>query len=397
VANFLFINYEYPPIGGGSATACQQIARVLSKRGHHITVLTSGIGSLHGTVSEDGVTIVRIRALRNSPHQSGIIEMVGYILSAGWHSVRLAQTHPIDSVLAFFSVPGGVVARWLHLLTRIPYVVSLRGGDVPGTEPHLAIFYRLLQPLRRDIFRHAQAVCAPSVGLKALSEKTDPFPVQVVPNGVDTDLCRPAFQRRAKVPILLSVGRLHAQKNVGFLLKLVAAITTKTEVRGQIIGDGPERPSLEAAAAALGISNYVQFDGWLPREAVREAYQSATLLVHASSYEGMSNVILEALASGLPVAASRIPENSELIQDGTNGFLFDPAGAPAELADRISPLFQDQTTWNRLSAAARATIEKRFSWNHTADLYEELLQSNRRFTQIDADKDQPRMDTNGRE
>jgi glycosyltransferase involved in cell wall biosynthesis len=230
-----------------------------------------------------------------------------------------------------------------------------------------------LQPLRRDIFKHARAVCAPSQGLKALSEKTDPFPVQVVPNGINTDLFRPEPERHAKVPTLLSVGRLHTQKNVGYLLHLVAALKNKTEIRAQIIGDGPEHPGLERTAAALGITECVQFSGWLSREAVREAYQSARFLVHASSYEGMSNVILEALASGLPVIASDIPENVELINDDANGFLFDPAGDPALLAERIVPLFRDQTTWNRLSTAARATIEKKFSWNHAADLYEKLL------------------------
>jgi glycosyltransferase involved in cell wall biosynthesis len=299
--------------------------------------------------------------------------MASYVLLASWHAVRLARDHQIDSMLAFFSVPGGIVARWVNLWTRIPYVVSLRGGDVPGTEPHLKIFYRVLQPLRRDIFKHARAVCAPSQGLKALSEKTDPFPVEVVPNGINTDLFRPEPERHAKVPTLLSVGRLHAQKNVGYLLNLVAALKSKTEVRALIIGDGPERPGLEATAAALRITDYVQFAGWLPREEVREAYQSATFLVHASSYEGMSNVILEALASGLPVVASQIPGNTELIEDGINGFLFDPAGDPAQLADRISPLFQDPNHWDRLSTAARATIEKQFSWNHAADLYEKLL------------------------
>jgi len=370
---FLFINYEYPPIGGGSATACQQIARTFANRGHRVVVLTAGIGAVHGTVTEDAVTVVRLRALRKSPHQSGVIEMATYALLATWHALRLARAHQIDSALAFFSVPGGIVARWLNLWTRIPYVVSLRGGDVPGTEPHLEIFYRVLQPLRRDILKRAQAVCAPSQGLKALSEKSDPFPVQVVPNGINTDLFRPEPERRVKVPTLLSVGRLHTQKNVGYLLNLVAAIKGKTEVKALIIGDGPERPGLEATAAALRITDCVQFAGWLSREEVREAYQAATFLVHASTYEGMSNVILEALASGLPVAASQIQENSELIQDGANGFLFDPTENPAQLADRILPLFQDQTNWDRLSAAARATIENQFSWQHTADLYEKLL------------------------
>jgi glycosyltransferase involved in cell wall biosynthesis len=373
VANFLFINYEYPPIGGGSATACQQIARNFVGRGHRVIVLTSGIDSRFGITNENGVTVVRVRALRKSAHQSGILEMASYILAASWRGPGVVKQYRIDSALAFFSVPGGIVARWLHLRMGIPYLVSLRGGDVPGTEPHLGLFYRALQPVRRDILKHSRGICAPSQGLKELSEQNDPFPVNIVPNGVDTDLFRPDAQHHPKVPTLLSVGRLHAQKNVTYLLKLVARLKSRTEARARIIGDGPERANLEATAAALGIRDRVQFDGWLSREDVRKAYQSATLLIHASSYEGMSNVILEALASGLPVAASQIPENTELIQDGKNGLLFDSAGDPAQLADRILPLFEDQIGWTRLSAAARATIEKRFSWNHTADLYENLL------------------------
>jgi glycosyltransferase involved in cell wall biosynthesis len=375
VSNYLFVNYEYPPIGGGAATACQQIARAFAKRGHHVVVLAAGFGRLQGETVEDGVTVVRIPSARKSAHQSGIFEMLSYVLLASRKAVGISKAHRIDTSLAFFSVPGGIVARWLHLRRRIPYVVSLRGGDVPGTEPHLGVFYSVLRPARHDILRHAQAVCAPSQGLKELSEKIDPFPVQVAPNGVDTELFRPDPDRRAKVPTLLSVGRLHAQKNVSYLLNLVTVLKNKIEIRARIIGDGPERSRLEAAAAVLGIADCVQFEGWLARDAIREAYQSATILIHASSYEGMSNVILEALASGLPVAASRIPENNELIEDGTNGFLFEPATDATKLADRILPLLQDQTNWNRLSTAARSTSESRFSWNHAADLYEKLLRT----------------------
>jgi glycosyltransferase involved in cell wall biosynthesis len=386
VASFLFINYEYPPIGGGSATACQQIARTFAKRGHQIVVLTAGLGSLHGTVVEDAVTIMRIRALRKSPHQSGIIEMASYVLLASWHAVRLARSQQIDFALAFFSVPGGIVARWLNLWTRIPYVVSLRGGDVPGTEPHLAMFYRVLQPLRRNIFKNARSICAPSQGLKELSERADPFPVQVIPNGVDLELFRPDSAVRPKTLTLLSVGRLHVQKNVAYLLKILAAIRDgyKTPVTARIVGDGPERSALEQLVTDLGLADAVKFEGWLDREAVRRAYQSATFLIHASSYEGMSNVILEALASGLPVGASRIPGNTELVQPGLNGFLVDTEADPAKAAELIYSLFSNQPEWEKLSQGARATIEQRFSWTHAANLYEQLL-SNRESAEAGQD------------
>jgi glycosyltransferase involved in cell wall biosynthesis len=379
---FLFINYEYPPVGGGSATACEQIARILAKRGHRIVVLTTGIGSLVGTGEENGVTVVRLRALRKSVHQSGILEMLSYVLAASWKAVGLVKAYKIDSTLAFFSVPGGIVARWIHLRAGTPYVISLRGGDVPGTEPHLVFFYRMLHPVRHDILKHASGITAPSEGLKTLSEKTDPFRVQVIPNGVDLDLFRPDPAGRPEVPCLLAVGRLHAQKNVGYLLKLVSLIRPKTAVTARIIGDGPERAYLEELTRTLGISDCVKFEGWLSREAVRQAYQTATLLVHVSTYEGMSNVILEALASGLPVAASRIPENTELVQPGINGLLLDPESDPAQAVEPIRAILTNRTEWTTLSRGARETIENQFSWSQTADRYERLLE--------------PRMDTENR-
>jgi glycosyltransferase involved in cell wall biosynthesis len=303
--------------------------------------------------------------------------MLSYVLAASLKAVSIGKAQQIDFVLAFFSVPGGIVARWLNLRTGIPYVVSLRGGDVPGTEPHLAMFYRVLQPLRRNIFKNARSICAPSQGLKELSERADPYSVEVIPNGVDLELFRPDPAVRPKTLTLLSVGRLHAQKNVAYLLKIVAAVrdTLKTPITATIIGDGPERPNLEQLAADLGISSSVRFAGWLDRAAVQNAYQSATFLIHVSTYEGMSNVILEALASGLPVAASHIPGNTELVEPGVNGFLLEPKAEPAKTAELICSVFSNQAEWEELSRGARSTIESRFSWNHAADLYEQLLKT----------------------
>ena len=386
MTNYLFINYEYPPIGGGSATACQQIARAFVARGHRVVVLTSGIGSLNGSTDENGIEVIRLRTLRKKVHQSGVLEMLSYVLAASLKAVGIGKAHQIDFVLAFFSVPGGIVARWLHLRTGIPYVVSLRGGDVPGTEPHLKMFYGVLQPLRRNIFKNARSICAPSQGLKELSEHADPFPIEVIPNGVDLELFRPDPAVCPKTLTLLSVGRLHVQKNVAYLLKILAAIRDgyKTPVTARIVGDGPERSALEQLVTDLGLADAVKFEGWLDREAVRRAYQSATFLIHASSYEGMSNVILEALASGLPVGASRIPGNTELVQPGLNGFLVDTEADPAKAAELIYSLFSNQPEWEKLSQGARATIEQRFSWTHAANLYEQLL-SNRESAEAGQD------------
>src|SRR5580704_6689673 len=96
VAKYLFINYEYPPIVGGSATACQQIARAFVARGHQVVVLTSGIGSLNGSTDENSIEVVRLRTLRKKVHQSGVLEMLSFVLAASLKAVSIGKAHQID-------------------------------------------------------------------------------------------------------------------------------------------------------------------------------------------------------------------------------------------------------------------------------------------------------------
>jgi len=130
----------------------------------------------------------------------------------------------------FFPFPEASVARWLQIRRSIPYAVSLRGGDVPGTEPGLQLFYKMLTGLRRNIMRHARSVSAPSIGLKQLSERTDPFTIQVIPNGVDCEYFKPLGDSRPPSLILLSVGRLHRQKNVHRMLEIVRVIRDQSGI-----------------------------------------------------------------------------------------------------------------------------------------------------------------------
>ena len=298
--------------------------------------------------------------------------MCAYILSASHQAPRLAEEYQVERVIAFFSIPGGVVARWLHDRCSIPYGLSLRGGDVPGTEPGLRLFYKMLAGLRRNIIRHARFVSAPSAGLKKLSEQTDPFTVEVIPNGVDCQDFKPGSQSENPSLTLLSVGRLHPQKNVQRTLEILLAIREQAKIAAtaRVIGDGPERQNLEKFAEQHNLEGAVSFEGWLPRSEVAAAYQSATVLVQLSTYEGMSNTILEALASGLPVVASRIPENRELIEPGQNGLLFDPGEGVPKIAAEIVRLYKNPELWTRMSHQAREQIKAKYSWDRVAEMYE---------------------------
>jgi len=166
----LLVNYEYPPIGAGAATATQQIARCLVALGHHPIVLTSGFGTLRGPVEESGVRVLRLNSPRRKREASSVWEMAAFGALAAIRVRQLIRSGRVQAVIAFFSIPCGPVAWWARCGTGVPYVVSLRGGDVPGTEPGLRFVHALLSPLRRKILRGARAVVANSPGLKTLSE-----------------------------------------------------------------------------------------------------------------------------------------------------------------------------------------------------------------------------------
>jgi glycosyltransferase involved in cell wall biosynthesis len=367
---YLLINYEYPPLGGGAATASKNLGDALTRRGNRVVVLTSAYKQLRGVADEDSITVIRVPAWRTSIHRSGMVQMTAYLLSGCWHALGIVRAYQIERVLAFFSIPGGAVARWVHYRCSLPYAVSLRGGDVPGAEPGLRLFYRLLRGLRRNILRHAQYISAPSHGLKQLSEMADPFAVTVIPNAVDGEFFRPDSASQRSPLTLLSVGRLHHQKNVSRVLEILLAVRNQSPAIARVIGDGPERQHLEKSALRQGLAGAISFEGWLPRNDVAAAYRSATVLVHLSSYEGMSNVVLEALASGLPVVASRIPENMELIEPERNGLLFDLNEASAKIAQAIVRLYENPDLWKEMSHRARERVTTAYSWDRVAEMSE---------------------------
>src|SRR4029077_10668456 len=123
-------------------------------------------------------------------------------------------------------------------------------------------------------------------------------------------------------------------------------------------------------AGEMRLDNAITFEGWLSRAEIASAYRRAFLLVNLSRYEGMSNVVLEALASGLPVIGSNIPGNAELIENQTTGFLFNPDEDPAKIAERIVALFRDPEHRKAMGIAARESSSSRYTWEQVGAMYE---------------------------
>jgi glycosyltransferase involved in cell wall biosynthesis len=263
----------------------------------------------------------------------------------------------------------------------IPYLVSLRGGDVPGFVPEIDAIHRLVAPLRRAVLRDAQAVVANSASLAKLSEAADPFAVQVIPNGVDPSLFAPAAAaantgETADEFRVLFVGRLHTQKNVEALIESAAALLALPgpPLALEIVGDGPERAALESLAQRTGAARSLRFRGWLAKPDVVACLHRAHAFVNPSRYEGMPNTVLEAMAAAVPVVASRVGGNDDLVVDGATGFLFDLA-EPQRMTAALQRLRLDPKLGATLGARGRERVVADFSWPSVASRYAALLEA----------------------
>jgi glycosyltransferase involved in cell wall biosynthesis len=370
----LLINYEYPPVGGGAATATEAIAKALVDLGHRVVVLTGRFKDLPEVSEVEGIAVHRIPSLRRARDRSGISEMASFVIAGLIFVPAIIRKQQIEGAIVFFSLPCGpigLLGRWMY---GVPYVVSLRGGDVPGNEPSLNFFHHFSAPVRRAALKNASAIVANSEGLRKMAEAADPFPVRVIPNGVDSDFFVPVQPKPARkaenVLRILFVGRFQEQKNLGFLFEQVAQLSPGT-YELHLVGDGPEKQRLRRLADQIGIAAMITWYGWLARDDVREAYRAADCLINPSLYEGMPNVVLEAMACGLPVIASKVPGNDELVLDGKTGFLFDLQN-PAALISALMQL-HDAGLRRRLAECARNRAADFCSWKNVASQYADLF------------------------
>jgi glycosyltransferase involved in cell wall biosynthesis len=164
-----------------------------------------------------------------------------------------------------------------------------------------------------------------------------------------------------------------------FLRAARLVLRTRNDIRLVLVGDGPARPSMEAFARELFLGDTVVFAGY--RNDARELVGAFDVSVLCSRSEGLSNVALESMAAGVPIVASAIPANVELIDDGSTGLLV-PVEDPSSTAAAIQRLLDDRTLAAALGARARKVVEERFSLERQADLtmalYDRLLEQRRR-------------------
>ena len=371
----LLINHEYPPVGGGAATASANVARYLTKKNNQVEVVTSAFVNLPRIEKTDGGNVTRILSGRNTLYAGGVLHFILFIVSGICFFIKEIGKMQPDIVYAFFTVPAGAIALFLKKVYKIPYFVFLRGMDVPGIRGSKFDFLnRMLAPLMRYIWANADRVIANSQTLKELASQGDSnSPIHVIPNGVDADFFSPALsEKRNKTTKILSVGRLSREKGLPCLFDAFTMLVSRMSIPPDlvIVGDGPEKYNLVRKCARLNIVNQVTFVGWVNRDTLAQQYREADLFITTSINEAMPNTLLEAMACGLPIIASDIPAHKELIENGTNGILVPVQDAKA-LAEAIRFLIHDKDLRQRISQENLKKVKK-YNWDDIGFSFEKM-------------------------
>ncbi len=344
---------------GGAQSYVASLLPAVTER-FETTLAAHGYGPLSDAASAIGVEFVPLRHVRRAlnPWQDvlGLVELV-----------RLIRRQRPD-ILHASSSKAGVLGRLAGWLAGVPIRIFTAHGwafaaysGVPSRLYRLAD--RSMRPITSVIICVAEyeRLAGVAAGV-CLPEQT-----VVIPNAVDVSAL-PRAAPRGGVVELISVGRLRAPKDLITLVRALARLE-RGSFRASLVGDGPDRPMIEAELNRLGLAESVRFLG--DRSDVAELLAGGDLFVCSSRSEGMPVSILEAMAVGLPVVASAVGGVPEIIDDGRTGLLVAP-GAVAPLADALARLIGDRALRERMGRAGRKAALDRYDLPRFRDAHLEL-------------------------
>jgi glycosyltransferase involved in cell wall biosynthesis len=370
----------YPPVSGGSAMYAYEIANALGKRGHDVDVYTQSKSDDKSSLSvHDNVSVYSLTKARR------------YLVTFEtiYYSIRARSQVDLDDydIIHGTLMPASTITLSDRLTFDTPIVLTSHSfalSEVFAHSPEKPADYLLkyaFHPMNvvmdNIAARPADAVIAISSEMNDQLVTQYGLPSQkvtTVSHGVDTDRYRPHDGTHPAVSgdclSLLFVGRLISRKGADLAIEALAEADS-TDIELLIAGTGRLGSKLEQLAADLGVSDRVNFLGYVPDEDLPLLYSSADVTLFTSNYEGFGLVLLESLASGTPVIGSAVGGIPDLIEDGVSGYIV--PRDPLSFADRIETLHTDREQLATLSETAR-DIAGQQTWDHVASDVEEVYE-----------------------
>jgi glycosyltransferase involved in cell wall biosynthesis len=333
---------------GGAQTYVAQLLPALAGR-FDVVVAAHGDGPLRDAARAAGVRFVPLRHVRRALHP--VRDLLGLV-----ELIALMRRVAPDVVHANSS-KAGVLGRLAAAVTGVPVRIFTVHGWAFSASPGRAsaALYRWADRLMAPLTTLTICVAERERAAGLAAGTCHPARTVVIPNAVDVDAA-PRARGDGDQPLVVAVGRLAAPKDAVTLVRALAGVRD-LRFRALIVGDGPDRPAVEAELRRLGLEGAVELAG--TRGDVPELLAGADVFALSSRSEGAPISILEAMAAGLPVVATRVGGVGETVVDGETGLLV-PAGDPAAMSAALERLLADPELRRRLGAAGREHARRRF-------------------------------------
>ena len=357
-----------------------ELLQRLRERGCEVEILTSAYRG-GGNTEYRGIPVHRFRYFprrwEDLTHDESVpdrlkrsfrykLAAVCYVLAGMAAAWRLARRRRYDLVHVHWAMPHALFGWAARAACGARSVTTFYGVELRWTRSALGPLQWLLIRAARKSDRAVAISRHTAEDVRALAG----VETEVIPYGVGLPSPAPssAFDVHTGPFTVLFVGRLVERKGVGVLLDAAARLSPLQDFRVVIVGDGPERPALEARAARLGLAAVVQFRGRVSEEELVRAYATSQVCVlpavvdRRGDTEGLGVVLLEAMTHGVPVIGSNVGGITDIVTDGETGLLVPPGDAEA-LAGAITRLQRDPALTARLRAAGPRRVEERFTWD----------------------------------
>lgn len=390
--------------GDGTAPFIESIATHVAAQGHEVHVLAPFHPDIRRNPIEDGVHLHFFRYtplpglylwgyasslsadIRVKPAIYLLAPFVVTAMARALHQL-LHDARP-EILHAHWVIPNAPVPAFFARHRGIPLVVSLHGSDV-----YLAERLAPVGAVARVCFKVAGAITACSQDLRgrAVTLGADPAKTRVIPYGVDTQrftpMQGPPPYPWSDSPVILAIGRLVHKKGFEYLIRAAPLVLAEhSDAHFVLIGDGDLRPALEREANEVGVSEHMHFLGAIPHYDIPRYLAACDIFVvpsvqdESGNVDGLPNTLLEGMATGRAVVATRVAGIPQVIHDGSNGLLIPPSDHVA-LARAIIRLLAAPHLRTELGLRARHTVQEQYSWADVArqfvDIYEGLAESQR--------------------
>lgn len=365
----LLITLGFPPTYGGMQNYLY--ARCLAAAPGEITVLAPTAKGYRAFDRAQAFEVYRW------PNRLNAVPGLGHMLQLGLpllYALALHRTHRFGAIECGQALPFGMIARLFKRVYGIPYLIWTYGREILKPQR-----YPILHTILYAVLRDATLVVAVSESTRQVIIRmgVSPERVRVLYPGVDTTRFHPKVDgtpviRRHGLQgkrILLTVSRLVPRKGIDTMLRAFPQVREVVpDVVYLIVGDGPDRPRLEALAQRLQVSEHVHFVGWVDDEMLPAYYAACDVFVlvsrsipEAGEVEGFGIVYLEAGACAKPVVAGASGGAVEAVRNGVNGLVVEPTDTTM-VARAVIRLLQDQTLAARLGAAGWRRARRSPTW-----------------------------------